>query len=57
MNPQENVRQFARDNRLSNRIFESCDDIVDHGRHSRSERVDEPWGIMSAALREWAQRS
>jgi len=30
LNPQENVWQFLRDNRLSNRVFKSYDDIVDH---------------------------
>ena len=30
LNPQENVWQFMRDNWLSNRIFKSYDDIVDH---------------------------
>jgi hypothetical protein len=30
LNPQENIWQFMRDNWLSNRIFKSFDDIVDH---------------------------
>ena len=30
LNPQENVWQFLRDNWLSNRIFKSYDDVVDH---------------------------
>ncbi len=30
LNPQENVWQFMRDNWLSNRIFKSYDQIVDH---------------------------
>ena len=30
LNPVENVWQFMRDNWLSNRIFSSYDDIVDH---------------------------
>ena len=28
--PVENIRQFMRDNWLSNRIFKSCADILDH---------------------------
>src|SRR3546814_4186169 len=32
LNPVENVWQFMRDNWLSNRIFQSYDDIVDHCR-------------------------
>ena len=31
LNPVENVRQFMRGNWLSNRIFKSYDDILDHG--------------------------
>ena len=30
LNPTENVWQFPRDNWLSNRVFNSYDDIVDH---------------------------
>ena len=30
LNPAENVWQFLRDNWLSNRVFKSYDDIVDH---------------------------
>jgi transposase len=30
LNPQENVWQFMRDNWLSNRVFASYEDIVDH---------------------------
>jgi hypothetical protein len=30
LNPQENVWQFMRDNWLSNRVFKSYDDLVDH---------------------------
>jgi transposase len=30
LNPVENVWQFMRDNWLSNRVFTSYDDIVDH---------------------------
>jgi hypothetical protein len=30
LNLVENIREFMHDNRLSNRIFKSCDDLVDH---------------------------
>ena len=30
LNPTENIWQFIRDNWLSNRVFKSYDDIVDH---------------------------
>jgi hypothetical protein len=39
LNPQENVWQFMRDNWLSNRVFKSYDDLVDHGPRPRSRAV------------------
>ncbi len=54
LNPQENVWQFLRDNRLSNRVFESYDDIVDHCCDAWNSLVEQPWRIMSIGLREWA---
>ncbi len=57
LNPVENVWQFMRDNRLSNRIFKSYDDIVDHCCFAWNRLVDQPWRIMSIGLRQWAQGS
>jgi transposase len=54
LNPVENVWQFMRDNWLSNRIFKSYDDIVDHCRFAWYSLVDQPWRIMSIGLRQWA---
>ncbi len=54
LNPVENVWQCMRDNWLSNRIFCSCDDIVDHCCFAWNKRVDQPWRIMSIGLRQWA---
>jgi hypothetical protein len=54
LNPQENVWQFLRDNWLSNRIFTSYDDIVDHCCHAWNRLIDQPWRIMSIGLRDWA---
>lgn len=34
LNPQENIGQFMRANSLSNRVFKSYDDIVDHCRYA-----------------------
>jgi hypothetical protein len=34
LNPVENIWQFIRDNWLSNRVFRSYDDILDHCRHA-----------------------
>ncbi len=56
LNPQENVWQFLRDNRLSNRVFMSYDDIVDHCCDAWNSLVEQPWRIMSIGLREWAYR-
>jgi len=54
LNPVENVWQFMRDNWLSNRIFKSHDDIVDHCCFAWNKRVDQPSKIMSIGLRQWA---
>ena len=54
LNPVENVWQFMRDNWLSNRIFKSYDDIVDHCCFAWNKLVDQPWRIMSLGLRQWA---
>ena len=54
LNPVENVWQFMRDNWLSNRIFQSYDDIVDHCCFAWNKLVDQPWRIMSLGLRQWA---
>ena len=56
LNPTENVWQFLRDNRLSNRVFKSYDDIVDHCCDAWNSLVDQPWRIMSIGLRDWAYR-
>ena len=55
LNPQENIWQFMRDNWLSNRVFSSYDDIVDHCCDAWNMLVDQPWKIMSIGLRNWAQ--
>jgi hypothetical protein len=44
-----------RDNWLSNRIFKSYDDPVDHCCAAWNKLVDQPWRIMSIGLRQWAQ--
>ena len=57
LNPVENVWQFIRDNWLSNRIFTSYTDIVDHCCHSWNKLIDQPWRIMSLGMRSWAHGS
>ena len=54
LNPVENVWQFMRDNWLSNRVFKSHNDIVDHCCHAWNKLVDQPWRIMSIGLRDRA---
>ena len=41
-------------NWLSNRIFKSYDDIVDHCCYAWNTLLDRPWKIMSIGLRQWA---
>lgn len=53
LNPVENVWQFMRDNWLSNRIFKSYDDILDHCCFAWNRLVDQPWRIMSLGPRQW----
>ncbi len=57
LNPVENVWQFMRDNWLSNRIFSSYENIVDHCCEAWNRLVDQPWRIMSIGMRKWAHRS
>jgi transposase len=54
LNPVENIWQFLRDNWLSNRIFRSYDDILDHCCAAWNRLIDQPWKIISIGLREWA---
>jgi hypothetical protein len=54
LNPVENVWQFMRDNWLSNRIFASYDDILDHCCFEWNKLISQPWRIMSLGLRQWA---
>jgi hypothetical protein len=56
LNPQENVWQFMRQNWLSNRVFKSYDDIVDHCCYAWNTLIDQPWKIMSIARRDWANK-
>ena len=57
LNPVENIWQFMRDNWLSNRVFASYDDIVDHCCDAWNNLIDQPWIIMSIGMRDWAHGS
>ena len=48
---------FMCDNWLSNRVFRSYDNIVDHCCYAWNKLTDQPWHIMSIGLRDWAYRS
>ena len=54
LNPVENIWQFMRDNWLSNRIFSSYENIVDHCCDAWNDLIEQPWLIMSIGLRDWA---
>ncbi len=55
LNPVENIWQFMRDNWLSNRIFETYDEIVNHCCDAWNKLIDQPERIMSIGRRKWAQ--
>ncbi len=54
LNPVENIWQYMRENWISNRIFTSYTDILDHCCGAWNKLVDQPWTIMSIGLRDWA---
>ena len=55
LNPVENIWQYMRDNWLSNRIFETYDEIVDHCCDAWSKLISQPQHIISIGRRQWAQ--
>ena len=57
LNPVENIWQVMRDNWLSNRIFRSYEDILDHCCFAWNRLVDQPWRIRSIGRRKWAHAS
>ena len=46
-------REHLRDDWLSNRVFTSYDDIVDHRCFAWNKLIDQPWKIMSIGMRNW----
>ena len=54
LNPVENIWQFLRQNWLSNRVFTSHDNIIDHCCEAWNKLVDQPWHIMTIGRRKWA---
>jgi len=55
LNPVENIWQYLRGNWLSNRVFESDNDIVDAACDAWNRLIDRPDVITSIGNREWAQ--
>ena len=43
-----------RQNWLSNRVFKSFKDILDHCCHAWNTLIAQPWKIMAIARRDWA---
>jgi hypothetical protein len=43
-----------RDNWLSNQIFKSCEEILDHCCYAWNKLLDQPWTIMAIGSRKWA---
>ena len=54
LNPVENIWQYLRANWLSNRVFETYDDILDAGCEAWNNLIDRPWTITSIGTRKWA---
>ena len=54
LNPTENIWRFMRQNRLSNRVFNTYDDILGICCYAWTNLLAQPWKIMSIGLRPWA---
>ena len=57
LNPAENIWQYMRQNWLSNRVFKSYKDILDHCCDAWNKLVALPATITSVGLRAWANQS
>ena len=56
LNPVENIWQYLRQNYLANRVFETCDAILDACCDAWNALVEMPETIRSIATREWAKK-
>jgi transposase len=54
LNPVENTREYLRASWLSNRVFETFDDIIDATCGARKRLIAHPKLIISIGMREWA---
>ncbi len=57
LNPVENIWQYLRQNWLSNRVFDSYDDILDAGCEAWNRLIAQPQTIRSIGTRDWAHDS
>ncbi len=54
LNPVENIWQYMRQNWLSNRVFETNEDILDAGCEAWNKLIAQPETIKSIGTRKWA---
>ncbi|CDX21058.1 transposase [Mesorhizobium plurifarium] len=54
LNPVENVWQFMRQNWLSNRVFDTYNDIIDAACQAWRKLIAQPDTITSIGMRQWA---
>ena len=54
LSPVENIWQYMRANWLSNRVFETCDAIIDAACEAWRKLVAQPDTITSIGMRDWA---
>jgi transposase len=54
LNPVEQIWQYIRANWLSNRVFETYDEIIDAACDAWNRLVKEPETITSIGMRHWA---
>jgi transposase len=54
LNPVENVCKYLRANWLSNRVFETYDDIIDAACDAWRRLIAQPQTITSIGMRDWA---
>ena len=54
LNPVENIWQYMRQNWLSNRVFETNEEILDVGCEAWNKIINQPETITSIGTRKWA---
>ena len=54
LNPVENIWQYLRANWLSNRVFETYDEVIEAACKAWSKLIAQPKTITSIGMRDWA---